>query len=75
MGTKFKFEQGPMVSAATITTEDGASCFVFCSIPGGTPQFQVDRASRYATSVVNAPAMDSHKAFKAFVTERFGDDA
>jgi hypothetical protein len=75
MTTTFRFEQGPMVSAAHLTSDDGGKGFVFCAIPGGTPQFQVSRDSRYASPVVNAPAIDSHRAFVAFVRERFGDDA
>lgn len=73
MSTKIRFERNAMMGAAHLTdTDDGGSAFVFCPIPGGTPMFQVNRDSRYASPVVNAPTCDTHKQFEAFVTERFG---
>lgn len=73
--TRFTFERGPMVSACHLTAEDGGSGFVFCAIPGGIPQYQTSRDSRYASPVVNAPPMMSHKQFVTFCRDRFGDDA
>lgn len=73
MSTTFKFEHFASMSAATLTNDDGGSCFIFCAIPGGTPQFQFDRSSQFSTRVEDAPEMSSHKAFKAFILQRFAD--
>ncbi len=72
MSTRIRYERGAMISCAHLTSDDGGNGFVFCAIPGGTPQFQIDRASLYASPVINAPTIDTHKAFVAFVNERFG---
>lgn len=75
MTTKIRFEQNAIMAAAHLTdTEDDGYAFVFCSIPGGTPQFQTDPKSQHATTVVNAPQCDTVKQFKAFVIERFGGE-
>lgn len=73
MATKFKFEQFAGMAGCTMTADDGGSCFVFCAIPGGRPQFQFSRESRDAITIDGAPQMDSYKQFKTFVSERFAD--
>ena len=73
MATKIRFERNAMMSAAHLTSDDGGSSFVFCSIPGGTPQFALTPQSRTSTTVANAPQCETHKQFEAFVRERFGD--
>ena len=75
MSTKYRFESNAMMVACTMTADDGGECFVFCSVPGGTPQFQLNRKSMMASTVVNAPQCDNLKQFKAFVLERFADEA
>ena len=74
MTTKYRFEHFAGMSACTMTGDDGGSAFVFCGIPGGTPRFQFKRSDGMSTRVDGAPAMDSHKAFKAFVLNRWADD-
>lgn len=74
MPTTIRFERNAMMSAAHLSAEDGGTSFVFCSIPGGTPQFQTNPRSQYASAVVGAPACNTHREFVAFVNERFGDD-
>lgn len=73
MTTKIRYERGAMMSAAHLSADDGGSAFVFCAIPGGTPQFQIARDAKYASTVVNAPTCDTHAEFVKFVNERFGD--
>jgi len=76
MATKIRFERSGMMSAAHLSEDDtDGTAFVFCAIPGGTPQFQVSRESRYATPVANAPQCETHKDFVRFVRERFANDA
>jgi hypothetical protein len=74
MPTSFRWEHNAMMAACTLTADDGSAAFVFCGLPGGTPQFQMDPSSTIATTVVNAPQCETFADFKRFVTERFGDD-
>lgn len=75
MATRIRFERGVAGQvAAHLLSDDGGHCLVWCMTPGGTPMFQLSPDSRHASRVVDAPACDSFAQFKAFVTERFGDD-
>lgn len=73
--TSIRFEHNAMMSAAHLTADDGGTAFVFCSIPGGQPMFQLSPTSQTATAVVNAPTCQTRREFVQFVTERFGGES
>lgn len=76
MATRIRWERGVAGQvAAHLISDDGGHALVHCMIPGGTPRFLPRLDSRWDTSIVGAPSCDTFAAFKAFVTERFGDDA
>ena len=71
---RVKFSRNPMMSQATLTTDEEGSrpFFVFCSIPGGTPWCTNDPALPTMIPCRNAPACDTDREFRDFVWERFG---
>lgn len=70
--THIRFERNAMMSAAHLTADDGGTCYVFCSIPGGRPWMALDIRGDRRVSIVNGPQCETHAEFKSFVTERFG---
>lgn len=71
---KIRYERNAMISAAHLSSEDGGKAFVWCSIPGGSPFFQLGdgRTPAVCSSVVNGPECETHADFVRFVNERFG---
>jgi hypothetical protein len=69
--TTIRFERNPMMGAAHLRSDDGGRAWVFCSIPGGRPWFSLNIRGDHGTPVTNAPQCDTHRAFEAFVRERF----
>jgi hypothetical protein len=71
MSTTIRYERNAMMSAATLTDEDGGTGYVFCALPGGRPWFSLTWNGA-AVQITNAPQCDTHAEFRRFVAERFG---
>lgn len=71
MTTTIRYERNAMMSAAHLSHDDGGQAHIYCAIPGGRPWMQMRLDQRHPITITNAPACDTHKAFVAFVTERF----
>jgi hypothetical protein len=70
MTTTIRYEHNGPMSLAHLLSDDGGHCYVWSTIPG-RPYFQFRLDSSDAVPVDGAPMIETHKAFKAFVTERF----
>lgn len=70
MSTTIRYEHNAMMSVAHLSHDDGGRGEIYCSIPGGRPWLALSGGGRI--TIVNAPQCDTHRAFVAFVTERFG---
>jgi len=71
--TQVRFDRNAMMAQATLTTSDGTTSFVFCSIPGGRPWFTPNWQEGPRISISDAPQCDNHTDFQRFVIARFVD--
>lgn len=72
MARELRFEHNGPMSACHLSVDGSPTGFVFCSIPGGRPQFAIDaKRDRMAFPVSDGPQCDSHKEFVAFCKGRW----